>query len=122
MELSLSEVERIVQVSRYQVSRYAKDCLIKRTRQGHYDAASLAKVYPPFNKWACMGQDIDEERAVWLVRVQHFIHRELLKIINKRHQDEHKGYGRHDISATEKRDIDKTVNDFVAIAAALPNR
>ncbi len=122
MELSLKEVEQIVQVSRYQVSRYAKENRIQRTRQGHYDAASLAKVHPPFDRWACMGQDIAEERAVWLVRMEHFIRRELFQIINERHKGEHKGYGRPELSANEKREIGKAGNEFVAILAAMPDR
>ncbi|MDP6526650.1 MAG: helix-turn-helix domain-containing protein [Kiritimatiellia bacterium] len=48
MELSIQEMMDYLGVQRHQVSRYAKDGRLKRTRHGYYDSASLAELVKPF--------------------------------------------------------------------------
>ena len=124
MELTLAEVQDLLEISRYQVSRYAKDGRLQRTRQGHYEAASLASLHPPFDRYAHMGRgrNTAEERAVWLVRAEHAFRRDLLRIVADRHRNEHRGYGRREPSPGERQDIDKAVRAYVATLAAMPER
>jgi len=122
MELTLKEVEMLTCISRYQISRYAKQGRLQRTRQGHYEAASLANLCEPFRRYEYFGKDIDEERAVWLVRNEYYFRREISKIIDNRNKGERGGYGLPELSATDKSQINKAVKEFIKTLAARPER
>jgi hypothetical protein len=120
MELSLTEIEQLKGISRYQISRYAKDGRLRRTRQGHYSAASLANLAPPFDRYQCQGNFI-EERAVWLVRSEHSFRRELMNVMHARHQAAGK-WGPVDLTSDQQREIDTAVKAYVSILSAREDR
>jgi len=122
MELTLSEVQDLLGISRYQVSRYAKDGRLQRTRQGHYDAASLANLHSPFDRYAYEGRDIAEKRAVWLVRAKHAFRRELLRIIGARQHRRHRRPAHPSSTVDEQREVEHAVKEYVSILAAMPER
>jgi hypothetical protein len=49
MELTTPEMEKLTNVSRYQLSRYASDGRLERTRHGHYAAESFASLASAFD-------------------------------------------------------------------------
>ena len=117
MELTLAEVKGIMGVSRFQISRYTTDGRLRRTRQGHYEGASLANVHRPFDRYSCAGRYIDEERAVWLVRAEYAFRRELLRIVERRHRKTYRGFGRESVTKDEREEIARTVKEYGAILA-----
>ncbi len=120
MELNLSEIERLLSVSRYQISRYATDGRLQRVRQGHYEAASLANLAPAFDKWDYCGRYWDEERALFLVRAGYAFRRELHSVIEARYRAAGK-WGRVDLTPDQQQEIEQAVKGYVSILAARPN-
>jgi hypothetical protein len=122
MDLTLSEIESLTSVTRYQISRYTTDGRLTRTSQGRYDAASLANLAPPFDPYAAgRRSDRAEEKAIHLVRAEHSFRRELCRIVEDRHRDAG-DYGRHELTPAELREIDGAVKAYVAILAGRPDR
>jgi transcriptional regulator with XRE-family HTH domain len=113
MDLSLSEIETLKGISRCQISRYAKDGRLQRTRQGHYSAASLANLAPAFDRYACRGNFI-EERAVFLVRAEHAFQRDLMAVVQARRQAAGK-WGPVDLTPDQQHQIDTAVKAYVSI-------
>jgi hypothetical protein len=125
VELTLAEVERITGVSRYQISRYTTDGRLQRTRQGHYEGASLAHVHPPFDRFSSSDSgfvDSAEAREVWLVRAKHAFRRELVRIVEERHRKSYRGFGWEPVTDDEREEIAKAVKEYGAILAAAPER
>jgi len=122
MELTLLEIEQLVGVSRYQISRYAKDGRLERTRQGHYSATTLANLHAPFNRWEHTGKDLNEERAVWLVRAEYHFRRKLHRIMESRRRVKTQSYGLQELPAKEQGEIEADVKAYVATLAAMPEK
>lgn len=124
MELTLAEIERILSISRHQVSRYATDGRLVRTRQGHYDAASLANLHPPFDPWARQrGESRDEARAIWLVRAEHAFRRELRGVIARRCEAAWRpGHPRPTPAASEGAEVERSVKAYTKTLATMPDR
>ncbi len=121
MDLTLREIEQLKGISRCQISRYAKDGRLQRTRQGHYSAASLANLAPPFDRYAYRGNFI-EEKAVWLVRAEYSFRREMQAVIEKRKRANAQGYVQSPITPAELQEIDTAVKGYVGILSAMPDR
>jgi hypothetical protein len=122
MDLTLAEIEQLAGVSRYQISRYAKDGRLERTRQGHYSAVSLANLHAPFNRREHTEKDINEERAVWLVRAEYHFRRELHRVIKSRSRRKTQNYGRQELTAKEQDEIEADVKAYVVALAAVPEK
>ena len=51
MDLSLTEMQSILGISRYQISRYTTQGRLRRTRRGFYDSTSIAHVCRAFRPY-----------------------------------------------------------------------
>ena len=91
MELTLPEVEALTGLSRFQLSRYAADGRLKRTRHGHYDAASLAGIYRRHAEQERFYLQYHRDRVDrfdrWLTRERVAFRRRLRVLVRRRHPD-----------------------------------
>ena len=91
MELTLPEVEALTGLSRCQLSRYAADGRLERTRQGHYDAASMAGIYGRYaerERLVLQAGFYREERLDrWLSRQRVAFRRRLRVMVRRRHPE-----------------------------------
>ena len=111
MNITLPELEDYLSLSRHQISRYANDGRLTRTGQGQYDAASLANLATPFERFR-YHQNIDEEKALWLVREEYAFRRTLRRLIENRHFQAGKPSM---LSDAESLDIERSVAAYTAI-------
>ena len=109
MELTLDEIQGLTGLSRAQISRLAAAGRLRRTRHGHYDAASVANLRQDFS---CppRRRDRGEEKDVWAVRQRHRFRRELQTILRTRAIRE-----RRAVSAAEIQAAAEAVEDFAEI-------
>lgn len=121
MELTLKEVESILNVSRYQISRYATDARLERTRHGHYEAASIASLAHPFERYRhTEGDDIGESREVWLVRNVHWFRRALDKVVRGRKEP---GFWRSQpVTPEMQKDMAAAVREYRARLIRMPEQ
>jgi len=117
MNITLTEIQDILRLSRAQISRYTTSGRLTRTSQGRYDAAGLANLVDPYQRQTGH-QYPDEERDIWRVRSEHSFRRSLFGVIATRHL----------ISRTAPRpdddelcEIEKAVSDFARILKARPD-
>ena len=116
MELTTAELEALLSVSRSQISRYAKDGRLTRTRPGHYAAASVANLERPFFSVYVWRENVQKERAEWLAEREAEFRAYLHCVIAARHRE--RGIDEN-LTDAEAGEIAEAVSGFTDILAGL---